>query len=1548
MKQTTKKILAVMLSLLMIMTAIPVTAFAANSAGGTFFGYLKETGTNNPVADFEVQMQDYTTREVISSTKTDATGKFLFPTTFPMGIYYLAFAGNTYFSEDSEYLTSNGYEVIVTSTGENTFTKGDTKFLTQAKGNLHLKKVSTNSSATPIANVTFDLFDKNDNLLGTYVTNNAGEIDVLNLPVGDYYFVETAAPTEYFADTERKNVSIPGKDLTGSVTVTNIPKCSFTLTKKDADTNSPLAGVNFELLQNDSVIKTFQTNENGIATVDSLQPGVYTVRETAPLEDYIDEGYEKEFTLTADAPNYSFIVPNKHFPSVTISKTDANTGTFVPGAELKIMQGSTEIAHFNPLNAVTDIYLAPGNYQLIELKAPAGYVKSEPLDFSVSLDTENKVVLKNTPITAVFNKYGEDFNGTINHENVKYAPMDGAHFTLTNKANPELSYTWSGTDYMISAIPAGEYTLTENSAPDMYLINAPVNITILEDSTVQVFDSYNNYKRFDVDVTKTNTNAEVINAEFKLDGPISQEFTAGTTVLTLIPGNYTIQELKSPDGYVSLKKDISFTLTTNGTVLSEDASVEGSTLNIVNNPIVLNVEKTDAISGERVLGATLKITKNDGSFTDEFVTTNAAKNYTGVLTPGEYTLEEVRTPYGYTTANKMVFTVEDTETVQSVTMTNELTLKNISINKLGEVFDNVSSFEKFEGFFVNLFNIATQKVPLKDVEFALYANKDIPNPDGHSANLYNKDDLVATSKTNATGYAEFRDLPLGEYRVVETKTNDGYVLNDNVTNIVITPDSNIVLDMTNILKTIQINLTKTDSENGQPLKNAKFELFNTEDIVLANGVILPANSVIDVLQTNENGEAKFNKQIPLGHYAIKEIVAPEGYLASNDFVEINFTTQNENYIDSDTTMTFDIWFENTPIKMDVVKKDALDNQIVPGAKMQLIKNSDNSVIREWMTTSTPEEFYAIPAGEYTIKELTAPTGYEIAPDKVITVSNVSDVQHYDITDNRSVGSITIQKTVKGTTNPLSGVVYEVKNVSTNMVLGQFTTDENGKITIENLPVALYQNGKAFGFVEYSIKEISAPAGFIVNDNVVKVVLNVADTSKEITTNAVVSLENDYTKLEVLKKDLLSNEYLANAELAIYHESQFDENGNLTENAQPEYHWVTNDAPHSITQIPTGNYFLVELNAPVGYVKSEMVPFTVNETVDTQTVEMVNDYTKLDISKKDSKTEELLANADFSLYAENSFDENGLLLPDAQPYANWKSEATPTRFEKIPAGTYYLVENKAPVGYYSSKPMKVVVDNTTNVQSVEMLNTPTEVTINKVDKFTGEFLTGAKFALYFETEFNENTLLLNENATPIYEWVSSAEPQVFERLPFGKYLIVELEAPDGYLKAENTMFELADMIQESSPQISIANTYTTIEISKVDKENKSSLVNAKLSLYKDVNNDAILDENDILIGSWVSSEEAKTFKKLMPGQYLIVETEAPEGYKLSAPIVIQVKDTDSVQFFSVENEKIEVPVIDIEIPKTGNDNMFMYLGLLSISTMTVTGFLFLKKKKEKVK
>ena len=584
----------------------------------------------------------------------------------------------------------------------------------------------------------------------------------------------------------------------------------------------------------------------------------------------------------------------------------------------------------------------------------------------------------------------------------------------------------------------------------------------------------------------------------------------------------------------------------------------------------------------------------------------------------------------------------------------------------------------------------------------------------------------------------------------------------------------------------------------------------------------------------------------------------------------------------------------------VNKIDSTTNKAVSGAKLQ-VKNSKGTVIGSWTSDGKTHTVNGLIEGTYTLSEISAPSGYNLNTSIIKFTVDANGV----IKDaaGKTIASLTIKNTpalkvekVDSTTNKaVSGAKLQVKD-SKGTVIDSWTTDGKAH-TVKTLSKGTY-----------TLSEISAPSGYNLNTSTIKFTVDDNGNMKDSTGKAIVTLtmKNTQTSVNISKQDITTSKELPGATLLIK-----DSKGNV------KYTWVSTNEVHKITGIPSGTYTLTETIAPEGYkLSEETIKFTIdkygkltNESGDSiSKVVMYNspkDDTYTAISKQDITTNKELPGATLVVK-----DSKGNTID------TWVSTDESHIIKNLKAGTYTLTETIAPEGYeLSTETIKFTIDKDGNtidetgktISKIVMYNkkiVELDVKISKQDITTSKELPGA-------------TLVAKDSkGNTIDTWISTNEVHYIKALKPDTYTLTETIAPEGYkLSTETIKFtidENGSLLNAKGEKISKVIMYNEpnddiyTSISKQDITTSKELPGATL-VVKDVNGN--------VIDTWVSTNEVHKIKNLRAGTYNLIETIAPEGYKLSTETITFSVDKEGKLTNEKGQEIAKVIMYNKPIPKT---------------------------------
>lgn len=772
-----------------------------------------------------------------------------------------------------------------------------------------------------------------------------------------------------------------------------------------------------------------------------------------------------------------------------------------------------------------------GHYRIEEVNAPYGYTLNENY-YEVTVDSNTayqmdgtsgdviiEAVYENHPVKGELTivKKGEVLDGfkddfTYQTENLEgaefeiYAAEDiyTADFQKDDNGNRILEYA-AGTlvktvttdkngKAVLKNLPLGSYKIVEKTAPDGFVLNSEAQTITFsyKDQETPVIEQTatfeNERQKVEISVVKQDADTEkaVAGAEFGLYAKNDME-AHGTVIVkadTLLGkavsgedgkavftqdlpfGEYYIKELAAPDGYVSSDE-----------VLEVKAEYQGQNIKVVqlssvfkNQPTKVVFSKSDLTTGVELSGATLTVLDKDGNVVDTWKSVKGEQHLIERLTVGEtYTLREEMAPYGYLKAEEITFTIEDTGEIQKVEMKDDVPTGTIIINKNGEFLDKVTALDSVGGWISHLFQYVIGS--LKDVTFEVYALEDVKSADGESEDYYKKDELVATITTDDTGIAKISGLPLGKYYVKEKATVEGFVLDDEAREIDLTYRDQDTAEVTysadwqNNRQKAEVQVVKKEKDSDRVLEGAVFALCAKEDITGTDGkVILEADTVIEEQATDKEGKLTFTADLPIGFaYYIKETSPAPGFATTDETQEFTFEYEGA----EKEKVSYAFTFEDEPTVIEITKTSLTDGEELEGAKLQVTDES-GKVVDSWTSGKEAHVIKELVVGQkYTLTETKPADGYVTAESITFTVEDTAKSQKIEMKDD--VTKVEISKTdISGKELPGAKLIILDKDGKT---VESWASEEKPHY-IEMLPIG-----------EYTLREESAPDGYLVAEDV---------------------------------------------------------------------------------------------------------------------------------------------------------------------------------------------------------------------------------------------------------------------------------------------------------------------------------------------------------------------------------------------------------------------------------------------------------------------------------
>lgn len=1415
------------------------------------------------------------------------------------------------------------------------------------------------------------------------VTGDDGSVTLKNLYLGTYTVTETKAPDNYVCKGESKTVELvyAGQTVevqTGNATFLNErQKAAVRVEKQDEETKNPLSGGIYGLYAAEDIkvdgktvvpkgtlIEKATTGADGKASYKAELPinYSYSIREIQAPELYLrnsEDTYTFTFKFTNDKEekvNFSHTFTNKRVnATIDLVKEDSKTGNSAQGDAVfegaiyglyaredinhpdgrsgvlykKDEQVATLTTDKEGKASVSNLYL--GKYYLKEITPPVGYLlDEEEHDVNCNYEGDQVETVK---------------RNTVSKEDVIKQPFQLIKAADNDKTDADLLKGAGFSAYLISSLTVkddGSYDFT-NATP----------IVLTEDGKTEMFTDERGY----------------------------------ACSIPIPYGRYIVRETTTPHNFMPVD-DFIVTVTENSStpqiwrVLLDDEFK--AKLKIVKQddetkqPVLLantefKVYDLDAKKYVEQVTTYPNTVVHKSYFTDE----NGYLILPESLKCGNYRIEEVRAPDGYTQNTQYVEIKVDKNTayqmdsvsgdaIITVTYENHPVKGKLVIHKSGET---LKSFKK---------DFVYEEASLEGAEFEIYAAEDIFTPDhqvdeqGNRHVIYAKDTLVKTVTTNKNGEAVIKDLPLGKYRVKETKAPAGFVLNPDSQEVAFiykdqnTPEIEEKLEFSNERQKVELSVEKRDAETGKALKGATFGLYNKEAISSGDKVIVKADTLLQEITSNEKGKAAFTLDLPLGRYYVKELQAPAGYVSSDEILEFDATYQGQDV----KTIKLKSVKKNQPTTVEVTKADITTGTELDGASMSVL-DKDGNVIDSWTSVKdSPHVIKRLQVGKtYILREELAPYGYLRATDVEFTISDTAEVQKVKMEDEVPVARLLVNKkgefldsvslldNAKGmiehlfnyVTGNLTDVTFNVyaaeairaaDGVSADYyaadeLVGSITTDGNGIAQMDNLPLG-----------RYYIVEKETAHGYVLDNEPRYVDLTYRDQDTPLVTySADWQNARQRVQVEVLKKEKDSDKVLSGAIFGLYAADDIVSSKGkvlLAKDTLIELKTTDEDGKiQFVADLPIDSrYYIKELAAPDGYVTDqEPQEFTFEyqgsgTSVAEYAFTFEDEQTTVELSKADLTDKKELPGASLKVT-----DEDGNTVDE------WVSKEEAHIIKGLIVGKKYkMTETKPADGYVTAESIEFTVENTKEVQKHQMLDDVTKVEISKKDITDSSEVPGAKL------------IILDKDGKKVESWTSTDKPHMVEKLPVGEYTLREEQAPDGYLIAEDVKFTVKDTGKVQKVKMKDAHPYGKLVIKKTDSTSKAALSGAEFELREKesgkVVEKLVTDKTGTATSGKLPIATYKNGKVEKTVEYILVETKAPNGYELSSKkeeIRFEYKDgkTKVIEIVKeIKNTKSPSGSTPTgNSPKTGDStNIWLPILLAVLSACGIGGVIWYKKKK----
>ena len=1438
---------------------------------------------------------------------TDASGKITLTDLMP----------DTYIV--TETATISGY--VLDSTVRSVVVKtGDTQTLNiynRPKGSLVITKVDS-ITREPLSGAEFRittsdgrLADNNEGLTsssGLYVTDENGQIYLTKLTPATYVITETKAPDNYKLSSGAQTVVVTAAD-TQTVTVTDDPLCVLTILKRDAVTKEPLRGAEFTVKYSDGTLVgtdngRFITGADGRAIITGLKPdATVVVMETKAPTGYIKDDDSQNIVVRSGVAN-ALTFENEPTTTLIIRKYIEGT-QYEPlsGVAFKVIDGTGAV--IGPDDGV--FYTDEAGEIVIEDLKPGTVVTAREFKtvdgFVLNGNPQNIQIISGTVQELVFWNQRKGSLTIHKLDSVTRQPLEGVQFRVTyadgrvvdthdGKLSSNGLYTTddngvicitgiTGTLVVTETKTIAGYTINEGTRSQTVVVNPDdgQSLTFLNDPLQTL-----TLQKYEAGTTKPIQGVEflVVDSSGAVVGPRNGEYVTdedGRCVISgLVPGTtITVRETRTVSGYVldGAPKSI---------LIKEG---EAQTLTFFNDRKgTLIIKKLDSVTGEPLQGAEFRVTTIDGEYVDDnegatstkgvYVTDQNGEIRLLNLEPNTYVMTETSAPEGYV--------LERTEQTVKVNANDTQTVTFLNTPKQTVII------QKF---------VAGSSEPLPGVTFLVTDGGG--NPVGSANGEHTTDD---------NGRIVLNGLTPGTTVVAkEVRTATGYVLNSNPQTIQVGTNNasnnasvmaaastapavtgNTMTFYDEPLTTLRIRKFITGTAN-EPLAGVGFKLTDG-----AGAAVGPDDGVY---YTDEAGEIVIYNLEPGTTVKVREISTVDGFVLNGVPQDILIKSGEEQ------VLTFWNTRQGT---LKIRKLDSISKEPLAGVEFKVTYADGRTTDTEGGKLSSNGQYFTDANGEITItgivgtlvvREVKTIPGYTIDTNSqqetvVVRAGETQTLTFF----NTPMQVLTIQKYVTDTETPVQGAKFLVTDSGGERLgpnNGEFTTDRNGQIVLQNIAIG----------VTITAKEIKAPEGFALDSTPQSIKIKSGDAQQMVFYNTPLQTLTFYKYESGTSKPISGVTFVIT-----------DSNGTPIDGGTGEY--VTDDEGKIVITglVPGTTVVAREVRTVRGYTLNG-VPQTIQVTANGASALMTSQATAAIGGNSMTFYDDPLSTLIIHKYVDGSANEpiqgvgfkvvdgSGAAVgsKDGVYYTDQSGEIVIPNLE--PGITVTVREFKAAEGFALDGTPQDILIKSGEVQELVFWNKRLgTLTIQKLDSVTKAPLGGVEFKVTYadgrvvDTEGGK----LSSNGT----YVTNEKGEITITGVTGTLVVTEERTIDGYTIDPNSRTQTVIVRPDDTQTLTFYNAPTqTLTIQKYITGTQTPIGGVKF-LVTDSSGEVIGPDN----GEFITDENGRVvISDLTPGVTITAkEIATVEGYVLnSTPKSIKIRsgNAQSLTFFNTPQQNLVI-------------------------------------------